>query len=252
MLTIKNVSAGYSGVRVIEDISLNAGKGESIFIIGANGCGKTTLLKCISGILDYEGEICIDGKSIKSVPRRKLASKVAMLGQINQVFFPYTIEETVTMGRYSHKRSTFDTINNNDRTAVEDALEAVGLRGLKNKRLSELSGGQLQRVFLAQIFAQSPQILLLDEPTNHLDLKYQLDMLGIIDDWTTNRNSTVIGVLHDLNLVQTYAKRVILIDRGKIYAQGSPGKVLTRENLLASYGCDINSFMRCALERWSS
>ena len=131
-----------------------------------------------------------------------------------------------------------------------DCIKRVGLEAEKDKLINELSGGQLQRVYLARAFAQEPDIILLDEPTNHLDLKYQIEILDHINQWTKEQGKTVIAVLHDLNLVQMFSEEVIMIKDGQVVASGLSKDVLDEERLLDVYGINIKNFMLEALEKW--
>jgi iron complex transport system ATP-binding protein len=172
MLTLKNVSAGYNGYDVISNINLSVGESENLCILGPNGCGKTTLIKTIAGIIPHKGIIKIDNLDLSSMKRTDVAKKIAVMSQISTIYFSYTVYETVLLGRYLHmKGRAFKEPSDKDKEYADKCLKAVDLLSLKNKQISTLSGGQLQRVYLARTLAQEPSIILLDEPTNHLDLK---------------------------------------------------------------------------------
>ncbi|MEG1457650.1 MAG: ABC transporter ATP-binding protein, partial [Bacilli bacterium] len=130
------------------------------------------------------------------------------------------------------------------------SIENVGLLDIKDKLISELSGGQLQRVYLARAFAQDPEVILLDEPTNHLDLKCQIEILDYLNKWTKEHNKIVIAVLHDLNLVQAFGEQVVMIDKGRIVSEGSPAVVFKGDKLGEVYGIDVKRFMLETLEKW--
>ena len=160
MLTLKNVAAGYNGIDIISNISLNIKEGENLCIIGPNGCGKTTLIKAISGIIPHEGTVKIDGTDINNMKREQIAKKIAVMSQISTIYFSYTIYETVLLGRYLHiKGRTFKEPSAKDREYTDKCLKAVGLLNIKHKQISTLSGGQLQRVYLARTLAQEPSII---------------------------------------------------------------------------------------------
>ena len=162
MLTLKNVSAGYNGIDVINNISLCVKEGENLCIIGPNGCGKTTLIKAISGIIPHTGIIKIGGTDINNMKREQVAKKIAVMSQISTIYFSYSIYETVLLGRYLHmKGRTFKEPSAKDREYTDKCLKAVGLFNIKHKQISTLSGGQLQRVYLARTLAQEPNICLL-------------------------------------------------------------------------------------------
>ena len=250
MLEIKNLYCGYDEIDIIKNINLKVENGENLCIIGPNGCGKSTLLKSIANIIDYKGSIKIDNKEVSSFDRKYLATKVALMSQISQIYFPYTIYETVALGRYAYSNSVFSGISGKDKEIVLDSIDKVGLYDIKDKMISELSGGQLQRVFLARTFAQNPDIILLDEPTNHLDLKHQIELLEHLVSWARDNEKIVIGVLHDLNLVQYFGDKAIMLNGGQVVSYGNPKEVLESEKLKNVYGIDIKKFMVEVLEKW--
>lgn len=250
LLKVKNLCCGYDGNDVIHNISFNINRGENISIIGPNGCGKSTILKALANLIEYRGEIKLDGVEIKKIKRKELAKKVALMSQNSEIYFSYTVFETVALGRYAHIDGIFSSLSNEDKDIVLKCIESVGLLEEKDKLINELSGGQLQRVYLARAFAQEPDILLLDEPTNHLDLKCQIEILDYINKWTKENNKTVIGVLHDLNLVQMFSKDVILVKEGEIYSSGKAREILNSSKIKDVYKIDIRKFMLEALEKW--
>ena len=250
MLEIKELCSGYNKIDIIKDINIKVNKGENLFIIGPNGCGKSTFLKSIANIIDYNGRIEIDGEDISSLKRKDLAKKVGLMSQVSEIYFPYTVYDTVSLGRYPYMESKFVNLSKMDRKIILDSIEKVGLTDCKDKMITELSGGQLQRVFLAKLFAQDPDIILLDEPTNHLDFKYQVELLEYVRYWSKANNKIVIGVLHDLNLVHYFADSVILLDNGRVVASGNPKYVLNDDIIKDVYNIDIKCFMLNALDKW--
>lgn len=250
MLEIKELYCGYDNNDIIKDINFSVEKGKNICIIGPNGCGKSTLLKSIANIIEYRGSIKIDGKEVNSFSRKELATKVALMSQISQIYFPYTIYETVSLGRYAYLKGAFVSLKGEDKQIVLDSIDKVGLYDIKDKMISELSGGQLQRVFLARTFAQNPDIILLDEPTNHLDLKHQIELLQHLVTWAKENNKIVVGVLHDLNLVQHFSDNVIMLSNGEVVSKGEPKDVLESERLKKVYDIDVKKFMVEALKKW--
>ena len=251
MIEVKNIYCGYDNKKIIKDLSFNVNNGENLCIVGPNGCGKSTLLKSIANIIEYEGSIKIDNKEVSSFSRIDLAKKVALMSQTSQVYFPYTVYDTVSLGRYAYSKGAFSKLSLTDRKIIIDSMKKVGIYELKDKLITELSGGQLQRVFLAKIFAQDPDIILLDEPTNHLDFKNQIDLLENLNEWVKTNNKIVIGVLHDLNLVQYFADKVLMIQSGKVVSYGRPEDVLKGEILNDIYGMDIKEFMVNILQKWA-
>lgn len=250
MIEINNLYCGYDGIDIIKDVSVKVKPGQNISIVGANGCGKTTMLRALANLIDYKGEIKLNGEEVREIKRKKLAKRIAFMTQSAEIYFPYTVFETVALGRYAHQKGSFSSLSKKDKEITLKCIENVGLLDYKDKLINELSGGQLQRVYLARAFAQDPDIILLDEPTNHLDLKCQIEILEHINKWTKENNKTVIGVLHDLNLVQMFSEEVIMIKEGKVVAAGKVNDVLKEKKLEQVYGIDIKSFMIKALERW--
>ena len=215
MLNVQHVSGGYSNESVLKDISFEVKRGELFGILGPNGSGKTTLLKMISGILPITtGEIYIKGKRLQEYSAKQLAQIVAVLSQHSSQSFSYTVKETVSLGRYAHQKGWFQTWSNEDEEIVQRVMNQTGVSAFQNKNIQELSGGEKQRVFLAQALAQEPEILLLDEPTNHLDLSYQKELLDLLKHWTTENGLTVISIFHDLNLAGLYCDRLAPARKG--------------------------------------
>lgn len=253
MLTLKNVSAGYNGHDVISNINLKVSEGENLCILGPNGCGKTTLIKTIAGIIPHKGAVNIDGKSISSMKRTEVARKIAVMSQISSIYFSYTVYETVLLGRYLHmKNGAFKEPSSIDREYTDKCLKAVDLLGLKNKQINTLSGGQLQRVYLARTLAQEPSIILLDEPTNHLDLKNQADLIDFLKGWSKQEGHTVIGVLHDLNLAIKLADNILLLDKGSIAAYGKSEDIVSSRVINEVYDMDVTGYMIDSLKHWES
>lgn len=249
-LILKNTCAGYGFGDIIKNINLTVNPGETLFVIGANGCGKTTLLRAVSGILEYSGSIELLGKEVRETTPKIRAQKMAYVMQSSSVFFPYTVEEYVSLGRYAASKSMFSGTTEYDKTAVLRALCSLELTEQADTPFDALSGGQQQRTILARAFAAEPEIILLDEPTNHLDLKYQIDTMEYLLKWR-NGDRTVVAVMHDLNLVAAYADRVLLMKDGEVFALGTPEQILTAENLTQCFGMDIRSFMQKSLEHWN-
>ena len=253
MLTLQNVTAGYNGIDVIYNISLSVKEGENLCIIGPNGCGKTTLIKAISGIIPHQGIIKIDGNNISNMKRVDVAKKIAVMSQISNIYFSYSIYETVLLGRYLHmKGRTFKEPSARDREYTDKCLKAVGLLSIKHKQISALSGGQLQRVYLARTLAQEPNIILLDEPTNHLDLKHQTELIDFLKDWSKNEGHSVIGVLHDLNLAIKLSDNMLILDNGNIAAYGNANEVISSNLLNEVYDMNVTEYMVDSLRHWEN
>ena len=250
MLGINNLFAGYNGTDVICNINFSAKSGESLCVLGPNGCGKSTLLKAIARIIDYRGKVLISGNDISAMPRKELAKKIALLSQNAQVYFPYTVYETVSMGRYAYSLRFLKSLSSEDKNIIEDIIKKLNIWDIKDRMIDELSGGTLQRVFLARTLAQTPDLILLDEPANHLDLKYQIELLDFLKSWVNENNKILIGVFHDLNIARRFGDHAILMNNGKITAQGTMDKIFTKETLQSTYGIDIHNFMLESLKNW--
>ena len=251
MLEIKNLYTGYDNKEIVKDINFTVKRGENLCIVGPNGCGKSTLLKSIANILEYRGSIKIDEKEVNTLSRLELAKKIGLMSQMTQMYFPYTVYDTVALGRYAYLNGAFAKLSNEDIEIVVDSMKKVGVYDLKDKMITELSGGQLQRVFLARVFAQNPDVILLDEPTNHLDFKHQIELLENLTKWIKDNNKIVVGVLHDLNLVQYFADKVLILRDGSEADYGLPKDVFRGSTLNEVYGIDIKRFMTNILEKWS-
>jgi iron complex transport system ATP-binding protein len=258
MIEVKNLYAGYGSGDVIKGVSFTARRGESFCIVGPNGSGKSTLLKAIARIIDCRGSISLESgdsleyRDITSFPRKELAKKIALLGQSTQIFFPYTAYETVSLGRYPYTAGILKNLSGEDSAVIESVMRKLDIWEIKNRMIDELSGGQLQRVLLAKTLAQTPEIILLDEPTNHLDLKNQIELMRYLKLWAKENNKTLIGVFHDLNLVQHFGDTAALLNNGILVEWGDAGKVLKSETLKTAYGMDIRAFMRESMEKWEA
>jgi len=252
MIGVKDLCAGYGGGDVIRNINFSAEKGECLCVIGPNGCGKSTLLKSLARLIDYRGLVTLESRDISALPRKDLAKKIALLGQSAQVFFPYTVHETVSMGRYAYSKGFLKNLSVEDETIINDIIKKMDIGDIRNRMIDELSGGQLQRVFLARTLAQTPEVILLDEPTNHLDLKYQIELLAFLKSWVKENNKTLIGVFHDLNLAKRFGDSVLMMNDGTIAACGAIGQTMSDEILQKIYSIDIGAFMRESLEKWKN
>ncbi|MDR0450643.1 MAG: iron chelate uptake ABC transporter family permease subunit [Treponema sp.] len=257
-LSIRDLYAGYGGADVVKNISLEALPGEVFCIAGPNGSGKSTLLRAVARLIPCRGELRIGGLSVAGMKRKELAKKTALLGQMSRLWFPYTVYDTVALGRYAHSGERWiwgfiRSLSPEDRAAVENILDRLKLTDIRDRLITELSGGQLQRVFLARTLVQDPALILLDEPTNHLDLRHQVELLEYLSGWARENGRAVVAVLHDLNLVNRFADRMVLLDKGEIAAAGT-GRILgngaAARALEAAYGMDIPRFMRESLKRW--
>lgn len=262
-IELEHVSAGYGSpggtTDVLKDLTFAIEEGHTVCILGENGSGKSTLLRVLAGILDYRGSIRTDEKELSKMSRQKVSQKMAFMTQFSEVYFSYTVWETVMLGRYLKMKKFLGRPTEKDCARVQECLEMTGLSDIKDKALDTLSGGQLQRVFLARAFAQDTPYILLDEPTNHLDLKYQAQLAGYLREWvgkeTTypegrTQKNTVIGVFHDINLALQIADELLIMKDGKILAYGEKGQILQSDVLRQAYDMDIAAYMREQLRIW--
>jgi len=251
MLEIKDLFAGYNGTDIILNINFMAETGKSLCVLGPNGCGKSTLLKAITGIIECSGNISLNGENLIKMPLKEKAKKITLLSQNAQVYFPYTVFETVSMGRYAYLRGFLKNLSEEDNVIIKEILEKLDLLEIKDKMIDELSGGMLQRVFLARSLVQTPDIILLDEPANHLDIKYQIELLDFLKDWVKKNNKILISVFHDLNMARQFGDTAIVMNNGIIAAHGEINKVLNSKILNNIYEIDIQNFMKESLKNWN-
>lgn len=230
-LAIHNVSIIVDGKNIVSNININVPDNKFVGLVGLNGTGKSTLLKAIYGVNKYKGDIFIDGKNIKSIELKEFAKKIAVLIQENNNDFDFKVEDIVMLGRLPYKK-LLDNDNAEDINIVDNALKYVSLENFKDRNFNSLSGGEKQRVLIARVLAQQCKTLILDEPTNHLDIKNQFKFFEMIK----GLNFTVLSVLHDLNIASIFCDYIYVIDDGKIYTEGVPSYVFTKEVLENVFG----------------
>lgn len=227
MLEIENLLCGYGDRIVLKDVTFKINTGEIAGIIGPNGCGKTTLFRAITKILKPKaGRIIFNGKDVSKVSHRELAKEIAVVSQ-DEIFEGIDVEEYVLLGRIPHREKFrfFDTKKDID--AAVKAMDMTDVSSFGSRPLSELSGGERQRVFIGRALAQEPRILLLDEPTTHLDIGHQVEILELVKKLNRKQGLTVVSILHDLNLASSYCDRLILMNEGRIFKEGTAEEVLT-------------------------
>ena len=250
MLKAENITVRFGERTVVDHLSFHLHEGQWLMLVGPNGAGKSTLIETISQGVAYTGNILLEGKDIRRFKAAQLARKVGVLAQKNVVGYAYTVDEVVGLGRYAYTQSFLSARDDGGKDQVERALSLTGLTNLRHASVLTLSGGELQRTFLAQVFAQNPQILILDEPANHLDLKYQQHIFSLISDWLKTPGRAVISVVHDLSLAKKYGTHAVLMNQGKNISQGKIDEVLTQDNLKTVYDMDVYGWMRDMLEQW--
>ncbi len=231
----------YDSLKVLDNVEFEVNEGELVSIIGPNGAGKTTLLKCIARILKpRKGAVYVDGVSLWSLKPREAARIVAYAETSIVPEFQLTVLDYVLTARYPHTNPVKLWEDYRDVEIVEQALRELGIAHLANRKLGQISSGELQRVILARIIAQEPKVLLIDEPTAFLDLKYRLEVMEILRKLSKEKNLTIIVAIHDLELAARYSDKLILLHKGKIVAAGSPRTVLTPENIEKTYGVKVD------------
>ena len=250
---------------ILDAVSFSLQAGEHLCIVGPNGAGKSTIVNSIAQNISYTGNITYRGQDLSAFRPAQLARILGVLSQSHEVSYSFTVDEVVRMGRYSYAPTIFSPRPADDEEKVQEALAMTGLSGLAGQSVLTLSGGELQRVFLAQLFAQDPQILVLDEPANHLDLQYQTQLFSLLEKWlkqapegsvvpadnpAEGSSRAMISVVHDLSLAMAFADRVLLLHEGRVLGFGAPKEVLSPENLQSIYGMDVYAWMKTLLSHW--
>ncbi len=244
MLSIENLQFGYDkNYNVLENVSLNVGKGELFGIFGPNGTGKSTLFKCIIGFLKpKKGSIYINDTDLLNLPTEEIAKLISYVPQEHKPPFPYLVKDIVLMGRTPHLGGVFGP-GENDLKKASEALSTIGVEHLANRPYTDLSGGQRQLVLLARALSQETKIMILDEPTSALDFKNQVKIWNILKKLTQKGISVIVSV-HDPNHMLWYCDNIAILNKGKILATGKPEKILTENILNELYGeiCDIKEY----------
>ena len=249
MLKVENLSVAYGDLTILNGVSFDLAPGEWLMIVGPNGAGKSTLINAITGGVPAKGSVFFEGRNARTMKAHKLARGIGVLAQNHFVGYAFSVEEVVRLGRYAYAPTIFSR-HSGEEQAVRAALEQTGLYELRHQSVLTLSGGELQRTFLAQTFCQDPRLLLLDEPTNHLDLVYQKQVFELIQKWLKQEDRAVISVVHDLSLARAYGTRALLLDHGRVMADGPMEKVFSDEVLNRVYGMDVRDWMIRMLAQW--
>ncbi len=226
-LQTKNLHSGYEQKLILKDVNLSIPENKISIIIGSNGCGKSTLLKTMARLLKpTDGDVTLDGQFVYSIPSKKLARTLGLLPQSPIVPEGITVADLVGRGRFPHQ-TMFSSWSKKDYEAVADALEMMNIADFADLHIDELSGGQRQRVWIAMALAQQTDILFLDEPTTYLDITYQVEILDLLKDLNAKYGTTIVMVLHDINLSARYADYLFAIKDGQLIAEGSPNDIIT-------------------------
>ena len=234
-LRAERVSAGYGARTVLRDVDLQIAGGEVVALIGPNGAGKSTLLRVLAGLLRPSlGRVTLGDTDLATLERRAVARRVAVVPQVFDTLFPFTVREIVTLGRTPH-RGALGLLGADDANAVARALEALGSADLADRRIDRISGGERQRAVLAMALAQEPDVLLLDEPTAHLDPAHQLATLELVRRLARDRGLAVLAIVHDANLA-ALADRVAVLRDGAIVRDAAPLDALTPDLVASVFG----------------
>ncbi|MBE0600239.1 MAG: ABC transporter ATP-binding protein [Firmicutes bacterium] len=249
MLEVKSLSVSYGETQVVKNASFSLQSGEWLMISGPNGAGKSTLLEALMQGVPYTGEALFDGQNLKTMKPKHRALKLGLLAQRYAAGYAYTVEEVVRLGCYAY-HDALSGFDEADEQAVALALRETGTEALRRKRIHQISGGELQRAFLSQLFAQNPKLLLLDEPSSHLDLAYQKQILTLIQAWLSQGGRAVISVMHDLAVARRFGTRVMLLNHGEIQADAPAKQALSPALLTAVYGMDVETWMQDLYDGW--
>ena len=239
-LLARDVSLGYGDRSVVSDLTTHVPDGQTTVIVGANACGKSTLLRGMARLLKpSSGSVLLDGQEIATLPSRQVARILGLLPQNPVTPEGVTVVDLVGRGRHPHQ-SAFRRWSTEDELAVAEALELTDTLDLADRLVDELSGGQRQRVWIAMALAQQTDLLLLDEPTTYLDISHQVEVLDLLSDLNQARGTTIVMVLHDLNLAARYADHLIAMCQGRIEAAGAPAEVITEDSVRTVFGMDCH------------
>lgn len=241
-LEAREVSFSYSpeAAPVLPPLDLAVEPGRFMGLLGPNGAGKSTLLKLLAGVLrPTRGSVSLDGEDLRRIPRRRLARTLAFVPQDAHLWLPFTCREIVAMGRYAHQAG-LGLVDSGHDEVVRRCMADTGVTDLAERRVTEISGGEAQRVRIAQALAQEARLLVLDEPTSHLDVSFQIEVMDLLLRLNRSRGLTVLASLHDLNLASLYCDRVVALQAGRIVGDGTPAAVLTESLLREVFRVEVD------------
>lgn len=251
MLELKRLTVQLGAKKIVDGLSFSVSEGQWLMIVGPNGAGKSTVLRAVTQGTPYTGEILFEGTRVSSMKPAVRAQSIGILAQNHFVGYSFTVEEVVRLGRFAYSAGLFGRQQTDDRAMVERAITMTGLQDKRSQSVLTLSGGELQRTFLAQVLAQDPKLLLLDEPTNHLDLIYQKQIFALVSRWLQTPGRAVVSVVHDLSLARAFGTDALLIDHGRAVACGPAAEVLSKKHLDPVYGMDVGAWMRGLYGQWT-
>ncbi|HLX08710.1 MAG TPA: ABC transporter ATP-binding protein [Thermoanaerobaculia bacterium] len=238
-LAATGLGYAYRGTPALAGVELEVKPGEVVGLLGPNGSGKSTLIKILSGVLaDYQGTVRLGGQDLRGLPRRQIARSLAVVPQEPTFSFPFTVLEIVLMGRHPHL-GAFAFESAADLAVARDALERCAASHLAARTIQELSAGERQRVVFARALAQAPRVLLLDEPASHLDIRHQVELYDLVRELAEREATSVLSVLHELNLAAEYCDRVYLLRDGRVAHHGPTAEVFTYEILTGVFATDL-------------
>ena len=250
LLEMKNATVSYDGYCVLKDASLKLESGDWLMVVGPNGAGKSTLISAAGGNAPYTGEILIGDKERTAMKAREIARRVGTLTQNHSVGYSFSVRELVGLGRYPYRKGIIGGKDEDNARMVEQAIQDVGLGEFADRSLLTLSGGELQRAFIAQLFAQDPNVLMLDEPTNNLDLIFQKEVFDLLKKWVAQKDRAILSVVHDLGLARSYGNKALLLDRGTSVAYGDMDSVFSDDMINGVYKLDMRQWMSKLYSHW--
>lgn len=250
MLEIVDLTVRYGALTILDRVSFHVKAGDWLMVAGPNGAGKSTIIRAVSQEAPYTGSILLKGKDIRDYKAHQRARLIGILTQHHYFHYSFTVEEVIRLGRYAYAPGIFSRPHGEDEVYIQQAIEMTGLGPFLKQSVLTLSGGEIQRVFLAQLFAQNPALLFLDEPTNHLDLLYQKQTLTLLENWLKMPDRAIVSVVHDLGPARAYGSQALLLNKGRAEARGPIDQVLTEDNLNRVYGMDVYAWMREMLAHW--
>lgn len=243
MLSIKNLRFSYGEHEVLRDLTVEIRRGAVTTLMGANGCGKTTLLSILTkNLKPGGGSVFLDGKNLADISLKNFARQAAIVHQKNEAPDDLTVEKLVSYGRLPYSSIFRMSLDEENREQVERAMMLTGIEDLRDRRIGTLSGGQRQRAFIAMALAQDTRLLFLDEPTTSLDVRYQVEILHLVEKLNKDQNMTIVMVLHDINQALAYSDEVIGLKDGRVAVQGAPEKVIDSDSLQTLYGIRLPVF----------
>ena len=238
LLSAENLTCGYGKEPVVRGVTFDLHAGDFLGVVGPNGCGKSTLIRGLTGILRAtSGRAALQGQNVRTLSRRAIARRIAVIPQDTLPLFGFSVVEMVLMGRNPHL-GRLQRTGEHDLSLVHEALRQTDLYALRHRKVTELSGGERQRAVIARALAQQPALLLLDEPDSHLDIGHQIQLFDLLDSLNRTRELALLCVSHNINLGCSYCHRLMLMQEGRVVATGPPKDIVTPKSIRDLYGVD--------------